>query len=159
MGPRPFDSAAANASAAQPADGWIAPDGAAQPRAASHAMAAAHCGTTAPPVAHPATQPELCELCRGVVAAGEACCEPGCGCGAGAMHRACFEAATGFEECEPWMELVLEAGVIDACIDAWSLVGDVVDRLQDATRASPAQDEKVDDYWLVGVNQVGAVDA
>ena len=87
-----------------------------------------------PPVAHPATQPELCELCRGVVAVGEACCEPGCGCGAGAMHRACFEAATGFEECEPWMELVLEAGVIDACIDAWSLVGDAVDRLQDAAR-------------------------
>ena len=115
-------------------DGWIAPDGAAQPRAPSHAMAAAHCGTTAPPVAHPATQPELCELCRGVVAAGEACCEPGCGCGAGAMHRACFEAATGFEESEPWMELVLEAGVIDACIDAWSLVGDAVDRLQDAAR-------------------------
>ena len=90
MGPRPFDSAAANASAAPPADGWIAPDGAPQPRAPSHAMAAAQCGTTAPPVAHSATQPELCELCCGVVAAGEACCEPGCGCGAGAMHRACL---------------------------------------------------------------------
>jgi hypothetical protein len=61
-----------------------------QPRAPSHAMAVAHRGTIAPPVAHPATQPEQCELCRGVVVAGEACCEPGCGCGAGIMHRACI---------------------------------------------------------------------
>jgi hypothetical protein len=27
------------------------------------------------------------------------------------MHRACLEVATGFEECEASMELVLEAGV------------------------------------------------
>ena len=59
------------------------------------------------------------------------------------MHRACFEAATGFEECEPWMELVLEAGVIDACIDAWSLVGDAVDRLQDAARASQPRTKRL----------------